>query len=174
MPVVKVQGQAKRPGDASEVLQAGVRMKLRPARFAPSDAAMPKFAPPDRETQKRFGRFVLVGGGSAAVQFLMLAGLKRGLNADVAFSVSWIGSTAVHYLANRYWALPSTRHDAGMQFGEYLFTIALSFVINLVAFKVAHDAVGLGVMWAAFWAIPPSTIVVFLLLNYRVFRAGDR
>jgi len=28
------------------------------------------------------------------------------------------------------------------------------------------------VMWAAFWAIPPSTIVVFLILNYRVFRGG--
>ena len=28
------------------------------------------------------------------------------------------------------------------------------------------------VMWAAFWAIPPSTVVVFLILNYRVFRGA--
>lgn len=69
--------------------------------------------------------------------------------------------------------MPSARPDAGLQFGEYLITIALSFVINVVAFKVGHDAMGLSVMWAAFWAIPPSTLVVFLLLNYRVFRARD-
>jgi putative flippase GtrA len=47
----------------------------------------------------------------------------------------------------------------------------LSYGINLGAFKVCTDALGLGVMWAAFWAIPPSTVVVFLILNYRVFRA---
>ena len=148
-------------------------MRLRPGRFTPSDAAMPKDAPPARETQMRLARFLVVGGGSAAVQFAMLAWLQTWLSATVAFSVSWIGSTAAHYLANRFWALPSARHDAGLQFGEYLITIALSFVINVVAFKVGHDAMGLSVMWAAFWAIPPSTLVVFLLLNYRVFRARD-
>lgn len=163
-----------RPGDASEVLRTGVRMKLRRGRFAPSDAAMPKFELSDRATQTRLLRFVIVGGGSAVVQFAVLAWMKTWLSATVSFSLSWIISTAVHYLANRFWALPSSRHDAGMQFGEYLFTIALSFVINVAAFKVGHDIMGLSVMWAAFWAIPPSTIVVFLLLNYRVFRAGEQ
>ena len=148
-----------------------MRMKLPPGRFAPSDATMLKFALPDRETQMRLARFALVGGGSAAVQFAVLAWLKTWLGATVAFSVSWVVSTAAHYFANRFWALPSARHDASMQLGEYLFTIALSFVINVAAFKLGHDVIGLSVMWAAFWAIPPSTIVVFLLLNYRVFRA---
>lgn len=126
---------------------------------------------PDRETQLRLVRFLVVGGGSAGVQFVVLAGLKGRMSETMAFSLSWVVSTATHYLANRFWALPSGRQDAAKQLGEYLFAVVLSYGINLGAFKVCTDTLGLGVMWAAFWAIPPSTVVVFLILNYRVFRA---
>lgn len=131
---------------------------------------MTKAKLPDRETQVRFVRFIAVGGGSAAVQFAVLAGLKGRMGDTLAFSISWVLSTATHYLANRFWALPSARADASRQFGEYLFTVGVSYVITLGAFKIAHDVIGLSVMWATFWAIPPSTAVVFALLNYRVFR----
>ena len=47
---------------------------------------------------------------------------------------------------------------------------ALVAAINVAAFKIGRDGIGLSVMWAAFWSIPPSTVVVFLMLNYRVFR----
>ena len=124
----------------------------------------------DRETQVRFARFVVVGGGSAAVQFGLLAVLKGRMGDTLAFSLSWMLSTTTHYLANRFWALPSGRHDPAKQFGEYLFTIAVSYGINTAAFVAGQRFFGLGLMWATFWAIPPSTVVVFLLLNYRVFR----
>lgn len=107
------------------------------------------------------------------MQFLVLAALKPRMNATAAFSISWVVSTATHYLANRFWALPSARHDTAKQLGEYLFAVALSYGINLGAFQICRHAIGLGVMWSAFWAIPPSTVVVFLLLNYRVFRAKN-
>jgi putative flippase GtrA len=127
----------------------------------------------DGPTVTRAVRFLVVGGGSAGVQFLVLALLKGVLSETLAFSISWVVSTATHYVANRFWALPSARRDSGRQLGEYLFAVALSYVINLGAFKFCTGVLGFGVMWAAFWAIPPSTIVVFLLLNYRVFRAGN-
>ncbi len=132
---------------------------------------MPRLSLPAKDVQIRVGRFLAVGGGTALFQLALLAGMKTWLNATVAFSISWVASTAVHYLANRFWALPSSRHDSARQFGEYLFTIFVSYVINVVGFKVCRDALGLSVMWAAFWSIPPSTVVVFLLLNFRVFRA---
>lgn len=132
---------------------------------------MPRFTMPERETRLRVLRFLAVGGGSAGVQFIVLALLKSWMPETLAFSLSWVVSTCTHYLANRFWALPSARHDAAKQFGEYLFAVALSYVINLVAFKLCQSLLGLDVMWAAFWAIPPSTIVVFLILNFRVFRA---
>lgn len=131
---------------------------------------MPRLPSINPETWARTLRFLAVGGGSAGVQFLVLALLKERLPPTFAFSASWVVSTTTHYLANRFWALPSGRRDSGRQLGEYLFTVALSYAVNLGAFLLCQRVLGLGVMWATFWAIPPSTVVVFLLLNYRVFR----
>ena len=135
-------------------------------------ARMARFELPDSETRRRVLRFLVVGGGSAGVQFAVLALLRGVMGETLAFSSSWVVSTMAHYLANRFWALPSARTDSGRQLGEYLFAVGLSYVINLAAFKICTVWIGLGVMWAAFWAIPPSTVVVFLILNYRVFRAS--
>lgn len=154
--------------------RAGRRMKLRRRGFVACDRAMFDRLLTDRETQWRLGRFLIVGGGTAAFQVAVLWGLKRWMNETLAFSLSWVASTAAHYVANRYWALPSARHDAGRQFGEYLFTVALSYVINLLAFKLCREWLEMSAEWAALWAIPPSTVVVFLMLNYRVFRARQR
>jgi putative flippase GtrA len=123
----------------------------------------------DRETQLRLLRFLVVGAGSALVQVVVLRALRRRMGETMAFSVSWVVSTTTHYFANRFWALPSGRNDIGRQFGEYLFAVALSYAINLGIFKLLRVRFKMSPTWATLWAIPPSTIVVFLLLNYRVF-----
>lgn len=134
---------------------------------------MPIASLPDRATRLRIMRFLVVGGGAAVVQIVAISGLKYWMSDSVAFTVSWIISTITHYLANRFWAMPSTRNDSGRQLGEYLFTVALSYVINLLAFKACREWLGLGMEWATVAAVPPSTVVVFLMLNYRVFKAGE-
>lgn len=121
----------------------------------------------------RFLRFLVVGGSAAIVQFSTLWLLKRWLSPDIAFSGAFVCSTLTHYCLNRFWALPSMREDVIRQFWEYLFSVIVSYAINLSAFKLCHDRLGLGVMWSACLAIPPSTIVVFILLNYRVFRSSE-
>ncbi len=128
----------------------------------------------DRETQGRAARFLVVGGTSFAVQVavMKMASDVVGLGANGAFTVSFGCSTLTHYLLNRFWALPSARVDTGRQAKEYLGTAAISWVINLAVFRLCLDGLGLGKVWATAAAVPPSTVVVFLLLNYRVFRAG--
>lgn len=123
----------------------------------------------DRETQWRLLRFLVVGGGSALVQVAVLRALKARMGETFAFSISWVISTTTHYFANRFWALPSGRGDTVQQLGEYLVAVAISYVINLGAFKLLRVKFKLGTTWATLWAIPPSTVVVFLILNYRVF-----
>jgi putative flippase GtrA len=144
-------------------------MKLRGARFVASDASMLEDLFTDRETQLRLLRFLVVGGGSALVQIAVLRGLRTRFGETIAFSISWVVSTTTHYFGNRVWALPSAREDTARQFGEYLIAVALSYVINLAVFKLLRVRFKLSQTWAALWAIPPSTVVVFLLLNYRVF-----
>lgn len=148
-------------------------MRLPAGAFVASDFPMLDSLRPQRETIRRFLRFLVVGGGSLGVQLAVLWALKPWMHETIAFSLSWIVSTATHYGANRFWALPSARHDAGRQMGEYLFTVAVSYVINTAAFEGLRRA-GLNAYWATIWAVPPSTVVVFLLLNFRVFRAGSR
>ena len=69
----------------------------------------------DRETQLRLLRFLAVGAGSALVQVAVLRSLRPRIGETWAFSVSWVVSTTTHYLANRFWALPSARDDAAQQ-----------------------------------------------------------
>ena len=123
----------------------------------------------DRETQLRLLRFLVVGAGSALVQVVVLRALKARCGETLAFSISWVVSTTAHYFANRFWALPSGRDDTAQQLGEYLVAVALSYLINLAVFKLLRVKFKLSTTWATLWAIPPSTIVVFLILNYRVF-----
>jgi putative flippase GtrA len=133
---------------------------------------------PGRETQVRFWRFIAVGGISALVQLGSLAVLKRWFTPTLAFTLSFMMSTATHYSLNRFWALPSERRDRARQLTEYLATAGLSYLVNISLFNLCLHIIGLGVMGSAVFAVPPSTLVVFLLLNYRVFRrrnppAGD-
>jgi putative flippase GtrA len=83
--------------------------------------------------------------------------------------IAVLRALTTHYFANRFWALPSGRDDTVQQLGEYLVAVALSYLINLGAFKLLRLRFKMSSTWAALWAIPPSTIVVFLILNYRVF-----
>ena len=125
---------------------------------------------PDRETQARFWRYLVVGGTAYCVQVSTIALLLGWLETNWAFTLSFVCSTATHYTLNRFWALPSDRHDTVRQFGEYLGTATLSFAINFVIFRLCLDEFSLGKLWSTAVAVPPSTVVVFLLLNYRVFR----
>ena len=125
----------------------------------------------DRETQVRFARFLTVGGTAYVVQVLTMKLFSLGLGTDAAFTLSFVCSTSTHYTLNRFWALPSLRTDTWRQAREYLFTAALSFAINYGLFHLCLDVFGLGKILSTAIAVPPSTLVVFLLLNYRVFRA---
>ncbi len=131
---------------------------------------MLRWLPTKRSDYVRFINFLVVGGVSAVVQFVALWLLKNKGPSDLVFTVAYVLSVATHYALLRLWALPSSRQDSVQQFGEYLGTVAISYAINIAAFKFCHDVMGLGIMWAAVWAVPPSTVIIFLLLNYRVFR----
>jgi putative flippase GtrA len=146
-------------------------MTLRAASSSRPDFAMLKSVLSSQETRWRIVRFLVVGGSAYAVQvatmklFLLVAGT------NVAFTLSFVCSTTTHYLLNRFWALPSARTDAWQQAREYLGTAVLSWVINFSLFRLCLDVFGFGKVLSTAIAVPPSTLVVFLLLNYRVFRA---
>jgi putative flippase GtrA len=125
----------------------------------------------DRETQVRFMRFLVVGGTAYGVQVLAIKLFLLWLGTNLAFTLSFGCSTLTHYSLNRFWALPSARQDTARQAREYLGAVVISYLMNLGVFHLCLDAFGMGKVLATAVAVPPSTVVVFLLLNHRVFRA---
>ena len=151
-------------------------MTLRRARLLHPDEAMLTTLLSPSESRGRAVRFLIVGATSYGVQVaaMKLATGLLGLGTNAAFSVSFVCSTSTHYALNRFWALPSARTDTWRQAREYLGASAISYVINLAVFRLCLDVIGLGKIWATAAAVPPSTVVVFLILNYRVFRAEKK
>jgi putative flippase GtrA len=126
------------------------------------------------ESHLRLLRFLVVGGTAYGVQWVTMKLFAPVMNENVAFTLSFLCSSATHYSLNRFWALPSQRRDSWRQFGEYLTTVGISWVINFAMYHACRDLLGLGKLWSTAIAVPPSTVVVFLLLNFRVFRAKAR
>jgi len=129
---------------------------------------------PTRETQARFFRFLVVGGLAALVQFSTLWAALHAAGPDLSFTLSFVCSTATHYLLNRAWALPSHRRDSWRQLLEYLGVALLSYLVNIGLFKFCRQGLGLPEMASAMIALPPSTLLVFLLLHLHVFRRHPR
>lgn len=146
-------------------------MTLRRAGSSRPDFAMLKALLSSQDSRWRGARFLIVGGTAYAVQVATMKLFSLELGTNVAFTLSFVCSTATHYALNRFWALPSLRTDTWRQAREYLGTAALSWLINFSLFRLCLDVFGVGQILATAIAVPPSTVVVFLLLNFRVFRA---
>jgi putative flippase GtrA len=146
-------------------------MTLRRTWSSPPDFTMLKALLSSQEGRRRVARFLVVGGAAYGVQVATMKFFLLGAGTNVAFTLSFMCSTSTHYTLNRFWALPSLRTDTWRQAREYFGTAVLSWVINFALFRLCLDGFGLGKIWATAIAVPPSTLVVFLLLNYRVFRA---
>ncbi len=125
----------------------------------------------DRATQVRFLRFVISGLTVMGVQTGGLAVLSRWWNSTLAFIGSYCLAVLVHYSLNRFWALQSNRTDVLRQAGEYGLTVLMSFLLNFTFFQMGIHLFGLSPVWASLVTNPPTTILVFLILNFRVFRA---
>jgi len=120
----------------------------------------------------RLLRFAVVAILVGALNISILALLKNHCEAHLAFTIAFLLATTLHYGLNRFWALPSDRHDAGRQFSEYAFTVGLSYIMNFLLFTLAHSLWRKSVVFSAIFAAVPAGIVIFLILNLRVFRAA--
>ncbi|MGH7997465.1 MAG: GtrA family protein [Opitutaceae bacterium] len=125
---------------------------------------------PSRETQLRIFKSLTVGAIAFGVNWLCFRTLKDHVRLRAAFTVAYVLSVVTHYSLNRFWALRSARRDIGRQFFEYVGMVAVSYLIQWTAFRMCYYWLGLSAMWSWFFAVPPSSVLVVLVLNYRVFR----
>jgi putative flippase GtrA len=134
--------------------------------------AMPGLTLPSRDTQARFLRFLVVGGTAAIVDFATFSGARLILPRIATFVLAYLASTTAHYLLNRFWALPSHREDHARQFLEYIGVALLNLGIRYALFWLCRTQLHLGDLLSYAIALPPTTVIVFILLHLRVFRAA--
>lgn len=120
--------------------------------------------------QVRFTRFLAVGIATGATQLGLLGLLGKELGSGIAFTIAYMSSILVHYFLNRFWALPSDRMDTKRQFTEYLMTVLLSYMLSLLGVQVLHRLFSVNLVLSALLAAVPTAIIVFIILNFRVFR----
>lgn len=125
----------------------------------------------DRSMQVRVLRFIISGLTVMVTQVVTLTYLLKWWNGTAAYIGSYAIAVSVHYSLNRFWALRSSRKDHTRQAGEYVLLVAGSFSINFLLFQMAVRIFHLTPVWAAMVTNPPTTLIVFLVLNFRVFRA---
>jgi putative flippase GtrA len=118
----------------------------------------------------RLGRYLLVGGIAAAVDFTALRFLHVVLAPTAAFSLAYAAGVTTHFVLNKYWTFRCSRTDLLRQIAEYLSIVAVNYFVQLVVFRsvlALWPAAGVYVAKAA--ALPLGTVLSFFLLKTHVF-----
>ncbi len=115
-------------------------------------------------------RFLLVGGGAAAVDYSVLWMLSQRLTQTEAFSIAYLTGVLTHFTLNKYWTFRCNRSDLARQILEYSGVVMITYLIQLTGFEFWIKAFHINLYLAKFLAIPPSTLAGFFLLKLHVFK----
>ena len=140
---------------------------------------------------REMAKFLTVGIVSAVVDFSVLYGVSHFAGPTASFLVAYPTGVATHFVLNKYWTFNCTRTDLGRQALQYAGTVLAAFLVQWAVYTaaghllagnglLAQAAAGLGlkpdraeVLVAKACAIPPSTVVCYVLLKLGVFTGQD-
>lgn len=122
------------------------------------------------QTRSQFLRFVIVGGVSNALLFLMyLALTKFGMGHKVAMSTLYLVGVMQTFVFNKRW---SFKHQGGMRTAlfRYWIVYALGYLLNLSALMILVDRVGIPHQLVQGIMILVLAILLFVAQKLWVFR----
>ena len=118
-----------------------------------------------------FAKFCAVGGGTAAIYFLIVWSFEAmlGLNYIAAISIAFFVSTAFHYSANRRFtfAIKSTRHTH--QIFRYMVMLLLNYLVTIVVVYICVERLQLSPYTGVWISLIFTTATGFFLARHWVF-----
>jgi putative flippase GtrA len=112
----------------------------------------------------------VVGGTVAVVDFSTVWLLSHFLQPLVAVSIAYFVGVTCHFLLNKFWVFQCRRSDYGRQLMQYL-TVVLSCWLTTVAIvHLCLSTITHNILIAKLFAVPPATLVAFVLMQLFVFR----
>jgi putative flippase GtrA len=124
-------------------------------------------------TQERFFRllrFCLVGVTVAAIDFGIVWVLIGRIPSLVAVSIAYFTAVCCHFLLNKMWVFRCRRSDYIRQLIQYFAVVVASYAITIMIVHLCLSTFTTNVLIAKLFALPPATLVAFLLMQFFVFR----
>lgn len=126
-----------------------------------------------RETRKQLLRFLVVGGTSVAVDFVVYRWLAAvAVPPDAAKGGSYLAGVVVGFFGNKWWTFESARRSAAEPL-LYLALYAVTLAVNVACNRAALAVLGSQATLLAFLlATGVTTVLNFLGMKKLAFRQG--
>lgn len=119
---------------------------------------------------RSFFRFGFVGALVFGIDFGALWLFKQFVPRLVAVSLAYFLAVAVHFSLNKWWVFRAQANVRGMEVARYVFTVFVCWLCTVGGVWLALRFATNNVFVAKLLAIPPATLLSFLLMRRFVFR----
>lgn len=128
----------------------------------------------NQERIHRLIRFCVVGGTVAVVDFGSVWLLSHFVRPLVAVSIAYFVGVTCHFLLNKFWVFQCRRSDYIRQLMQYFAVVVSSWLTTVAIVHFCLSSFTNNVLIAKLCAVPPATLVAFLLMQFFVFRKSHR
>jgi len=122
----------------------------------------------------RFLRFCTVGSIVASIDFGLLSLLSGRTPPLVAVSIAYLTAVCCHFLLNKMWVFRCRRSDYIRQLIQYSAVVAASWATTITIVHLCLSSFTGNVLIAKLFALPPATLMAFLLMHVFVFRRPNK
>src|ERR1700693_2191305 len=106
----------------------------------------------------------------AAIDFGLVWFLNGRLPPLVAVSIAYFTAVCCHFLLNKMWVFQCRRDDYIKQLIQYFAVVIASWSTTIVIVHFCLSNFTTNVLIAKLYALPPATLVAFILMQFFVFR----
>ena len=106
----------------------------------------------------------------AVVDFGSIWLLSHFLQPLVSVSIAYFVGVTCHFLLNKFWVFQCRRSDYVRQLMQYLTVVLSSWLTTVVIVHLCLSTITHNILLAKLFAVPPATLVAFVLMQFFVFR----
>ena len=126
--------------------------------------------PNERNSFKRVVRFCAVGALVLALDLCLVYFLSRILSPTPAVTISYLIAVNAHFWLNRMWVFEAKTPISALEFIRYGSAVLLCLGCTISTVWVVLHFISSKILIAKAIAVPPTTLLSFLLMRAFVFR----
>ena len=121
----------------------------------------------------KLARFCAVGGLVAAADFGLIWLFVHGLPRLGAVALAYLLAVGLHFCLNRWWVFAASQSPPITQLKRYGLVVAVCWLCTVAVTAFCLAALTANVFLAKAAAIPPATLLGFILMRNYVFRPAS-